>query len=1137
MQLTPLLFIYLGTIAVTLLVALQTWPHRRMPGTRHLTYLMMAASFWALADGMVFLLLNLQAKIAAATVGHIGIQAVPVFFLLFVLSYTGEEKVLLSRWLWLIWVVPFLSLTMVFTNDRHHLFWAAFDLVETSSGIRHIITHGPLFWLSATAAHTLILIGTLLLIRHSARSAYHYRLRTAVMLGAVALPWLANFIYLFKIIPGFDLTPIALSLTGILLAWAILRLGLLRIVPVARVQLVERMGQGMIVIDTHGSIIDINPAALALLQIEKNPSGCLLQATGEYGALLVPQRETTCQASVSAEIALPNGTTVEVRYEPLNVPQRYVQGTMLLIHDITDRKRAEMELSRSEERYRTLIDSAPFPAIVTSAASGCVLYSNASARDLFEMDGAVLSAAAAGPSTSHSTEDLLQLFTHEREVTNREVQVHTESGRKLWLLLSAISIEFDGEPAVFSIVNDISDRRIIEQQLRNSERQYRLLAENVSDVIWMLDFDQRVVYCSPSLLGLTGFNVDEIQGVSVRNFVTSASQPYFLDAVRDLMSAVEQGIQLSTVTIEIEIGCKGGGTVWTDMSLQIMYDGAEAVGLLLVMRNISVRRAAQAAMREAKEAAEAAAHAKSEFLANMSHEIRTPMNAVIGMTSLLLNTTLNAEQREYAEMVRNSGEVLLAIINDVLDFSKIESGKMELEQRPFDLALCTESALDLVAMQASRKGLELTYAIGGDVPAYVIGDDTRLQQVLVNLLSNAVKFTESGEVNLRIQVESIAAAGEGNLGSVPGGAACTPALHFEVEDTGIGIPHDLQPCLFKSFSQADSSTTRRYGGTGLGLAISRRLVEMMGGTIWLESAGIPGRGTTFHVQLTLPHDTVRSNDRIDARHATPSIRRVLVVDDNATNRQILLSQVRRWGIEGRAARSGMEALEILAGGPAFDVILLDLQMPDMDGIELASEIHRRWPAAAPRKILLTSMNYDAKEPALAGISACLYKPVKPALLYKLLCHPGDAQRSVLRDSTTVRLDGTMAKLRPLRILAAEDNQVNQKFIQALLGRLGYQIDLAGDGMQAVDAVRRQRYDVVLMDVQMPEMDGVKATLKIRSELPPNHQPYIIAMTANAFDDQRRIYLESGMNDYISKPVRLAVLLAALERVSSPVPAA
>ena len=1264
MQLTPLLPIYFVTVGVTLLVALQTWQHRRTPGARQLTFLMVAAAIWAFADGMALASTTLQGKIAFSKVSHIGIQTVPVFFLLFVLSYTGNERVLNNPWLRLIWVIPLLALVAVFTNERHSLFWTDVSLVQTAYGIEDDYAHGPLFWLSAANLYVLIFLGTFLLLRNAASSVRRYRLQAVVILIAVAIPWAANFVYLFDLFPWpwLDLTSVAFALSGMLLAWAILRLGLLRIVPVARAQLVERMSEGMIVIDTRGNIVDINPAAMALLQIAEVTYGGPLYAAGESGALLARQVGVACKEGTTVEVALPNGMSVEVRCAPLSALQGRVQGTLLLLHDITDRTRVEMELRSSEERYRTLytrtpamlhsidrkgriisvtdfwlenmgyersevighestefmteasaryarevglaeffrsgatsdipyefvrrdgtiietllsavaersldgqvvrslsvlqdvternrvwrrleeseqryrtlIDSAPFPAIVTSIETGRVLYSNGSARELFEVDGLPVDSMTATDfyADGDSRRQMLAELAKERQVTNREMHARTASGRDLWLLLSAIPIEFDGEAAVFSIFNDISDRRAIEQQLRDSERRYRLLAENVSDVIWMLDFDRHVVYCSPSVLGLTGYSADETMMAAATDFVTPASQPRFTAGLHELMAAVEQGRQPGTITLEIEVPRKDGGTVWTDTSVKIMYDGDEAIGYLGISRDISVRREAQAAMREAKETAEAATQAKSEFLANMSHEIRTPMNAVIGMTSLLLGTNLSQEQREFTETVRNSSDALLAIINDILDFSKIESGKMDLEQHPFDLMLCMEAALDLVAMQANKKGLELTYSVSGDVPAHVVGDDTRLRQVLVNLLTNAVKFTERGEVNLRLHAEPVTLPGSSGDGCAPAEGPCEMLLQFEVQDTGIGIPADRQSRLFSSFSQVDTSTTRRYGGTGLGLAISRRLVEMMGGTIWLESDGIPGHGTTFHVRLTLPCASVPVNGAAaqgSVRQATLSVKRVLVVDDNATNRQILLLQLRQWGIEGVAASSAAEALATMAAQPSFDVILLDLQMPDVDGIGLAGQILSRWPETAPRMILLTSMNYDAREVAKAGISANLYKPVKPAALYESLAQPVNAPRTASAESATTKWDATMAERRPLRILAAEDNLVNQKVIQTLLGRYGYRVDLAGDGLQAVEAVRRQPYDVVLMDVQMPEMDGVEATLAIRAEMPPERQPYIIAMTANAFDDQRRIYLESGMNDYVSKPVRPAMLVAALDRV-------
>mgnify|MGYP003382096982 CR=1 FL=1 len=1261
LQLTPLLPIYFVTVGVTLLVALQTWQRRRTPGARQLTFLMVAAAIWAFADGMALASLDLQSKIAFSKVSHIGIQTVPVFFLLFVLSYTGHDKVLHSRWLHLIWVIPLLSLLAVFTNERHSLFWENVSLVQTSYGIEDDYIHGPLFWVSAANLYVLILVATVLLVRNAVSSVHQFRLQTVMILTATAIPWAANFVYLFDLIPWpwLDLTSVAFAASGVLLAWAILRLGLLRIVPVARAQLVERMSEGMVVIDTRGHIIDLNPAAASLLQIEHVSIGGPLYAAGEGGALLARNVGVACKEGACAEVLLPNGTTVEVRCSSLSALHGRLQGTLLVLHDITDRKRIETELRSSEERYRTLytktpamlhsidrkgriisvtdfwldqmgygrsdvvghqstefmtevseryareqglaeffragivsevpyefvrrdgtvietllsavaersldgqvvrslsvlqdvternrvwrslqasearyrtlIDAAPFPAVVTAVATGRILYSNAMGKELFDIADVPLDSLLADNFYLHAGERrrLLARLASDQRITNAEVEMRTAKGRALWVLLSAVPIEFDGEAAVFSIFNDITDRRSIEERLRDSERRYRLLAENVSDVIWMLDFDQHVVYCSPSIFGLTGFSAEEAMQAKATDFVVPASQPRFVEVLHELTDALANGIQSPTVTLEIEVPCKDGSAVWTDTSVKLMYDGAQAIGFLGITRDISVRRAAEAAMRAARDAAEAATQAKSEFLANMSHEIRTPMNAVIGMTSLLLGTQLTPEQREFTETVRNSSEALLAIINDILDFSKIESGKLELERHSFDVALCMESALDLVAMQASRKGLELTYAVTGDLSAHVVGDDTRLRQVLVNLLTNAIKFTDRGEVNLRLAVQPSATADDPRGCCNPSDAPCRLDLHFEVQDTGLGIPKDRQQRLFSSFSQVDTSTTRRFGGTGLGLAISRRLVELMGGSIWLESDGVAGHGTTFHVRLTLPCTTMPVQADSQPGAADLTGKRILIVDDNDTNQRILLHQLRQWGIVCQAVGSAQAAIETMVGESAFDVVLLDLQMPAVDGIGLATEIRRRWPDATPRLILLTSMDYDAGEVARAGVSTYLYKPIKPAALFDVLRQAGNQPRTATGDNGATKWDASLAERRPLRILAAEDNLVNQKVIQTLLGRFGYRVDLVNDGVQAVEAVRRQFYDVVLMDVQMPEMDGVEATITIRSELPPERQPYIIAMTANAFDDQRRLYLESGMNDYVSKPVRPAMLLAALDRV-------
>jgi PAS domain S-box-containing protein len=786
----------------------------------------------------------------------------------------------------------------------------------------------------------------------------------------------------------------------------------------------------------------------------------------------------------------------------------YFHGFLL---DITEQRKlaealrsSEEELRRQQRYVESLVEINP-TAIVTVDRDGVVTSWNLAAEELFgysrdEAIGRNLDDLVVG-------QDLRsQAVSYEQALRAGRFHTVTQRARRDGTLadveLIVVPVIEAGQATGYLVIyHDISE-------LQRQKQYYQSLLEVSPTAIVTIDPDHKVTSWNPAAEKLFAYSHEEAIGRDIDSLVAN-TEAVHREAVQLNRQAREAGqVQLTTRRTR-----KDGSLVDVDVRAAPIRVGEEMVGLYAIYHDISE-------LQRAREQAEGATRAKSAFLAMMSHEIRTPMNAVIGMTGLLRDTDLTPEQRAYAEVIGSSGEALMAVIDDILDFSKIEAGRLELEHRPLDLRNCVESALEVVAASASSKGLDLAYLLDQELPGAIVGDATRLRQILINLLNNAVKFTDTGEVVVSVDGE-VLGSGDGEVGR-------KYRLHFAVRDSGIGIPQDRLSRLFESFSQVDASTTRRYGGTGLGLAISKRLSELMGGTIWVESR--VGEGSTFH--FTIQAEQAPGLAAAHERGAPPQLhgRRVLIVDDNATNRHILVRQVGSWGMLTRDTASPAKALEWIRRGDPFDLAIVDLQMPEMDGVTLAGEIGRYRDARALPLVLLTSLGPWEEVRGGVEFAASLTKPIKASQLYDTLMNvfgpaPAGVQAGAPREGPVERL----AERVPLRILVAEDNVVNQQVALLLLKKLGYRADVAADGLEALQALERESYDVVLMDVQMPKLDGLEATRRIHQRWPEGQRPHVIAATANAMQEEREACVAAGMDDYLSKPIRMEELAAALSR--------
>ena len=795
-----------------------------------------------------------------------------------------------------------------------------------------------------------------------------------------------------------------------------------------------------------------------------------------------------------------------------------IVGVQAVARDVTARRNAEEALRASEQRLQTVINTVSEGITFSDEQGYFEIFNKAMER----ITGYSYAEANAGdfslllypdPTDRQRALDGLKELLEKKELHEVESTIRTKSGEERTVLTSTRLLDIGGKNMFLSAYRDVTIRRKAQKALELSESRFRELYDDAPVGYHELDSQGRIVSVNRKELEMLGYSEEEMIGRYVWSFVEDSARS------REAVLAKLSGAVTPKGSYERNYVRKNGTTfpVLVDEHFNRNQNG-QITSIRTTIQDITERREAEKALNEAKEAAEAANQAKSQFLAVMSHEIRTPMNGVIGMTDLLLTTDLSLEQRDFVETVRSSGESLLAIINDILDFSKIESGKIELEQHPFEVRECIEEVFELLAPKALERSLDLLYWVDPRVPSIVLGDKLRLRQILFNLVGNAIKFTNQGEIYASV-----------TLGWKVGNDC---QLDFFVRDTGIGIPKDRIDRLFKAFSQVDSSTTRKYGGTGLGLAISTRLVELMLGRMWVESE--EGKGTTFFftIKIGIPSESL-ALPTVVVRGKIPELqnKRALIVDDNPTNLQVLRLQCEYWGMVPRTTVSPQEALEWLRKGDPFDIAILDMLMPGMNGIQLAVEINSIRPITAlPLLLLSSSGSLDEEQRKHQHLFfAAIPKPVKQDQLFNyVLSAVSGARRPAIRKKPATLHERELSRVLPLKILIAEDNETNQSLFMHILRQLGYAGRVVSTGTEVLRELESQSYDLIFMDVHMPEMDGLEASRHIVNKWNADERPKIIALTADAMQGDREKCIEAGMDDYLAKPIRIDDVRSMIE---------